>query len=1835
MRTGARVFGVAALALLLAVAQVATAGVVNQWSFEEGAGTTTADSVGGQTGTLTNMAPATDWVASAAPVPSGTSFALDFDGSNDHVVATGYKGVTGTNPRSMSAWINTSDLSGTVISWGNNVGTEKWTFRTQNTNGPAGTMRVEVNGGFQVGFTPVDDGQWHHVAATWQDDGSPNVQDVRLWVDGELEGLGAWQSKAINTASGNDVRIGTSVSGDGKHLQGQIDEVRVYDHALDRQEVRVLAGKTTDGYWQAVQADAPIAYWRLGETTGGTATAARRAFNEGSLGSEVAAAYTNAPSWGQASLVPLAPNMAVRFDGSNDQVNIPVHADIASGGPYSEKTIEAWFSTDAYPSGTGRRVIYDQGGTTHGMNLYTQLDGGTYYLRHGAWHNNGTQQNHFPARVEIDPETPYHAMAVYDDADDSYILYLNGAPVSAKVNSNIESIPTATSSGGIGAKRDATRFDSGSSTGDGNRFMGVIDEVSLYNAALGIRAVQTHYEAATGSRLGITPGAALGVALNYDAGLDSDGDTTWQDTIGSRPNNASLNQFDWNLGASGAVPRTAVSSFFYGNLTHAYQFDGSDAVTTSGFESLAGNPTNNSASFEILFRPRDLRGNEVLFESGGATDGLSMTLQDGVLHFDVKDDARNARAQFDLSQLTGWEQADFLHVVGVADLDANEAVIYVNGPWHDSVVAAGTVNALTDWAGSDGAGLGSVSNAINFGSPGGFDGDIALFRFYPWALGADDVAANFMALEPRMLPEPGTLSLLALGGLGLLCRRRRNKAQRGRRGSATRVLGIVLVALLLAPTQVGRAGLVAHWKLDDGTGSATAADAAGGHTGTLTNMDPATDWVATPPPPVPSGTTYALDFDGTNDHVVATGYKGVTGTSARSMSAWINTSDLSAAIVSWGQDSAGQKWTFRVQNTNGTTGAIRAEVSGGYIVGNLDVADGQWHHVAATWEDDGSPNVTDVKLYVDGARQATSARQGQAMNTASNADVQIGTSVPGDTKYFQGQIDEVRVYDHALSGREVRLLATGSTMPVASLNYDAGLDTDGDSEWEDTVGLYATGSGLDFQLTGVTRRSSVSTSRAGIRASYAFDGSATANLGPSNMEDEFRGNPTDNVASFEIWFKPSDLSGQEILWEIGGSTDGASLTLNDNLLQLVAKDDSNTGGIAADLTGLANDFIQAVAVIDRDSETLRLFVNGVESAGSLVSLGNLADWAGNDGGTDGALGSSHGNAVGGSGGALGNLNGYGNFVGDLALFRMYTEALSPEDVRELYVATAVPEPCTLTLLGLGGIGLLCRRRRRKPRRSRRGTAMGTTTRVLAMVLLALALGTTQVARADLVAHWMLDDGSGTTAADSSGNDYHGEMQNFEGDEWVTSGLPPVPSGTTGALRFDGTGSGNQEFFASNGNPPGSVQYKGVTGTAERSLSAWIKVDPSGNPDGEIISWGNNTAERKWIFRVQHTDGVDGAVRIEVNGGYIVGTTDIRDGQWHHVAAVLPPGVTNVNDVLLFVDGLYNGYSARQAKAINTDSGANVRVGRGHGDHYFEGEMDDVRVYDNALSATDIWKEKAGVGPTTSYKDTVLADMPIAYWRLGETSGTSALSSIGGNKTATYSGGVTLGVPSLLNSDDDPSARFDGVDGVVRIADSADINTVGPWEKKSVELWFKADEITTTKQVILELGGHTRGISIYTVEESGQDLLYAGMWSLGSGQDPTWEHFFSTPIDEGREYYLALVLDSNDLQDASGQLVAYLDGAELDSWTGANRIFSFGDDGAIGGMIVNGRFHDGNVSGNGLYFDGTIDEVALYNLALSPGQIGLHYQLGVIPEPGTLSLLGLGALGLLSRRRRRA
>src|SRR5688500_14316091 len=71
----------------------------------------------------------------------------------------------------------------------------------------------------------------------------------------------------------------------------------------------------------------------------------------------------------------------------------------------------------------------------------------------------------------------------------------------------------------------------------------------------------------------------------------------------------------------------------------------------------------------------------------------------------------------------------------------------------------------------------------------------------------------------------------------------------------------------------------------------------------------------------------------------------------------------------------------------------------------------------------------------------------------------------------------------------------------------------------------------------------------------------------------------------------------------------------------------------------------------------------------------------------------------------------------------------------------------------------------------------------------------------------------------------------------------------------------------------------------------------------------------------------------------------------------------------------------------------------------------------------------GTGATSGgdYAAQVTADGPRAYWRLGETSGTTAADETASASPGTYAGGVVLGVPASLAGDPDTAVRFDGVD----------------------------------------------------------------------------------------------------------------------------------------------------------------------------------------------------------------
>lgn len=232
---------------------------------------------------------------------------------------------------------------------------------------------------------------------------------------------------------------------------------------------------------------------------------------------------------------------------------------------------------------------------------------------------------------------------------------------------------------------------------------------------------------------------------------------------------------------------------------------------------------------------------------------------------------------------------------------------------------------------------------------------------------------------------------------------------------------------------VSQAELVAHWTLDEGSGTTAEDSSVNNNLGTVAG---GAIWSTTDLPLVPSGTTAALQMDGIDDQVNIVGYKGITGTGDRTIAAWIRTSINSPTqnkgIVSWGANVTTQKWTFRIQASNGTQGAIRIEANGGYFVGNAVVTDGEWHHVAVTWANDGTPDIQDAKLYVDGVLDADfnsldtppSASQSVEINTASSADVRIGDDFQL-THNWDGWIDDVRIYDESLDAAAIANLAIG------------------------------------------------------------------------------------------------------------------------------------------------------------------------------------------------------------------------------------------------------------------------------------------------------------------------------------------------------------------------------------------------------------------------------------------------------------------------------------------------------------------------------------------------------------------------------------------------------------------------------------------------------------------------------------------------------------------------------------------------------------------------------------------------------------------------------------------
>lgn len=174
---------------------------------------------------------------------SANSSSLFFAGtSSDYIDVDNYKGVTGTEARSVNIWFKSAvaNTQQRLVAWGNNSTGEKYTIRSH--DDPPYSLRNEINGTNWFGSNTepnIVDLNWHMLTVVNQ--ANSVMSDTILYVDSvaiQDYSYTADPSLAINTAASTNVSIGFSVVDGFEPVNGNIAQVLIYNRALTSAEVR-------------------------------------------------------------------------------------------------------------------------------------------------------------------------------------------------------------------------------------------------------------------------------------------------------------------------------------------------------------------------------------------------------------------------------------------------------------------------------------------------------------------------------------------------------------------------------------------------------------------------------------------------------------------------------------------------------------------------------------------------------------------------------------------------------------------------------------------------------------------------------------------------------------------------------------------------------------------------------------------------------------------------------------------------------------------------------------------------------------------------------------------------------------------------------------------------------------------------------------------------------------------------------------------------------------------------------------------------------------------------------------------------------------------------------------------------------------------------------------------------------------------------------------------------------------------------------------------------------------------------------------------------------------
>jgi hypothetical protein len=362
-----------------------------------------------------------------------------------------------------------------------------------------------------------------------------------------------------------------------------------------------------------------------------------------------------------------------------------------------------------------------------------------------------------------------------------------------------------------------------------------------------------------------------------------------------------------------------------------------------------------------------------------------------------------------------------------------------------------------------------------------------------------------------------------------------------------------------------------------------------------------------------------------------------------------------------------------------------------------------------------------------------------------------------------------------------------------------------------------------------------------------------------------------------------------------------------------------------------------------------------------------------------------------------------------------------------------------------------------------------TTLITTLLILTLTLTTITLVTAtdpDTVAVWHFDEGTGITAADDTGNGHDGTLINSP--SWVTGKIG-------GALQFDGT-----NYV--------SIPDDTALDISEGTWEAWIKFDQKPSDAGHLM---NPVAkqEQYWIH-ASSDDSIQ--AKISVGSTRYIATTGadyILTGVWYHVACTYDQATLK-----LYIDGELVAENTAPSGPIDA-SDPILAVGTwSTPTDYFKGVIDEVRIWDRALTADEVKTHQCLVGE----------------WDFNEDSTTDAYDSSGFENHGTIYG-------ATQDSGFCGSLLFDGISDYIEVPDDPSLD-FGPNDDMTIEAWIKT---TSSNEIVISKRGdssHTdawtdlyvlwmnpAGKAVFYLRESLSPNIAVYAYSTTSINDGDWHH----------------------------------------------------------------------------------------------------------------------------------